>query len=64
MTPLGIEEEMRTKDGRKQYEVPPDEHRGHKFSTHGTNGRAGTGEYGCKLLKNLVGRVGVEPTAR
>ena len=45
-------------------EVPSGEHRGHKFSAHGTNGRAGTRQYQCKWLKNLVGRVGVEPTAR
>ncbi len=45
-------------------EVPSGEHRGHTFSTHGTNSRAGTGDEWCKLLKDLVGRVGVEPTAR
>ena len=45
-------------------EVPSGKHRGHKFSTHGTNGRAGIGDEWCKLLKNLVGRVGGEPKAR
>ncbi|MBC7838613.1 MAG: hypothetical protein H7Y39_08260 [Nitrospiraceae bacterium] len=33
-------------------------------NTHGTNGRAGTGHDWCKLLKNLVGRVGADPAAR
>jgi integrase-like protein len=37
---------------------------GHKFSTHATSGRTSTGREWRKLLKNLVGRVGVEPTAR
>jgi len=33
-------------------------------ATYDGNGRTGTGDEWCKLLKNLVGRVGVEPTAR
>jgi len=32
-------------------------------STNSPSGRAGTRDYWCKLLKNLVGRVGVKPTA-
>lgn len=35
-----------------------------KLAHMAQGGIAGVGEYSCELLKNVVGRVGVQPTDR